>query len=227
MDNDQLRAQFGALDGINRFGKLHAADFAAGSTGTEKFAALNAVVTDLRQRGADKVSGKEKLHGGTTLKRLAYGELKADLTAIRDVAQSISDDEDEDHPELEGLFRLPRSGGDEALLAAARAFRVAAQPLEALFIRYELPADFLADLDADIAAFESAEETQEAGLVQQVGGTAALADGIKRGMKLRGVLDTIVKNKYRGNAAVLAEWETVRRGGGSDKPVGGLPAPGA
>ena len=147
--------------------------------------------------------------------------------AIRDVAQSISDDEDEDHPELEGLFRLPRSGGDKALLAAARAFRVAAQPLEALFIRYELPADFLADLDADIAACESAEETHEAGLGQQVGGTAALADGIS-GMKLRGVLDTIVKNKYRGNAAVLAEWETarhvVRRSSGGSVAAAGAAA---
>jgi subtilisin family serine protease len=43
-----------------------------------------------------------------------------------------------------------------AVLATARAFVTDATPLAAKFVEYEMPADFLTDLAADIAAFEHA-----------------------------------------------------------------------
>jgi len=89
---------------------------------------------------------------------------------------------------------------------AARAFATDAAPLSAQFIAHELPADFLADLNADIAALEAAISDQSGGVGDHVAANAAIDDAIDRGVEVVRKLDAIVKNKYANNPATLAEW---------------------
>ncbi len=93
--------------------------------------------------------------------------VREDLRAIRNTAEAIS--EADDLPEFEERFRLPRSGSRWLLLAKAKGFLADALPHKALFIGFELPADFLEDLQADIALLETAKENKDAGLAEQVG----------------------------------------------------------
>jgi hypothetical protein len=69
-----------------------------------------------------------------------------------------------------------------------------------------MPADFLEDVAADIAAMEAAMGEQSGGLGNRIAAGAAIDDAIDRGVEVVRKLDAIVKNKYANNPAVLAEW---------------------
>jgi hypothetical protein len=128
--------------------------------------------------------------------------LRADLEAIARTARAMASDV----PGLDDKFRLPRNTNDQHLLAAARAFAVDAVPLKAQFIAHELPADFLEDLNADIAALEAAIANQASGRGSHVSARAAIDDAIERADEVVRKLDAIVKNKYADNPMVLAQW---------------------
>lgn len=112
----------------------------------------------------------------------------------------------DDTPGIGEKFRLPRLTNDQALLNAARAFATDAAPLSAQFIAHELPADFLADLNSDIAALEAAVSHQSSGVGGHASARASIANSIEKGIATRNKLDAIVKNKYTNDPATLAEW---------------------
>jgi hypothetical protein len=90
-----------------------------------------------------------------------------------------------------------------------------------------MPVDFLADLATDIAVLEAANDTQDTGLSDQVGGTAELAANALAGIKLRMQLLPLVRNKFRQEPGILAEWESANhivRVGRSAKAAPLLPA---
>lgn len=206
MENDLIRRRYETIERISGFGKKYGASFAAGSRGAKLFAEATTTADAMKTAGADKLSGSGQYHSGTEGKVSAFVELKEDLDAIRETAVSIS--EAEDTPEFDTQFRLPRSSSQTALLDAGRAFLKDATPHKALFIEFEMPEDFLEDLADDIAACEAAGASQDAGLGAQVGGTANLETLSIKGMSARKQLHAIVRNKFRGNAGVLAEWAT-------------------
>jgi hypothetical protein len=222
MENDLIRRRYETIARIAAFGTKHGAAFAAGSRGAALFVEARTTAKALEEAGAGKLSGAGQYHAGTETKLSAFAEVKEDLDAIRDTAVAIS--EAEGTPEFDEQFRLPRSSSQAALMAAARAFLKDATPHKALFVEFEMPADFLDDLAADIKAVEDAGTAQGDGLGDQVGGTANLATLSTKGMSVRKQLGAIVRNKFRADAGVLAEWESAAhferpaRGAGDDAP---------
>jgi hypothetical protein len=115
-----------------------------------------------------------------------------------------------DTPGLENKFRLPRSGGDQALLQAARAFVADATPLKAEFIRHELPASFIEDMQDEIADLQRAIDEQNTGRDAHITATVSIETTVERGIKAVRRLDAIVRNKFRDDSATLAAWEHAR-----------------
>jgi hypothetical protein len=83
-----------------------------------------------------------------------------------------------------------------------------------------MPEDFLEDLVADIALLEKAKDDKGAGLSEQVAGTAELSAAALAGIKVRKQLLPIVRNKFRGQPGILAEWETAAHIVRPDKKAG-------
>ncbi len=218
MNNQVIRNDYDAFDRMKGFGAKHGRHFAAGSRGERLFAGISTVVATMEEHGVKKLSGSAAYHGGTDARTLARELVREDLRAIRDTAEAIS--EADDLPEFEEQFRLPRSGSATLLLAKAKAFLKDAAPHEALFIEFELPADFLEDLVADIALLEKAKDDKDAGLSEQVAGTAELSAAALAGIKLRKQLLPIVRNKFRSQPGILAEWETASHIVRPDKKAG-------
>lgn len=69
-----------------------------------------------------------------------------------------------------------------------------------------LPADFIQHLNDDLAAFEGADGTQQGGNQTRGSATAGIGQNLKPALNAARALDTIVRNKYANNPAVLAEW---------------------
>lgn len=209
MNNEMIRNHYDAFARIAGFGAVHGSQFAAGSRGAAQFATIAEVVGKMEETGVKQLSGTGDYRGGTDAKQLAAENLRSEMREIRDTAEAIS--EAEGLPDFDSQFRMPRSYSQEVLLTTARAFLAEATEHEALFLEFEMPADFLAELGSAIQALEQANEAQDAGLSGQVGGTAALQAELARGIKARKLLLPIVRNKFRGNDGVLAQWETAVR----------------
>ncbi|MEO5915682.1 MAG: hypothetical protein ABIS50_15720 [Luteolibacter sp.] len=206
MENEEIRNQYEAYTRINAFGEKYGAQFDPTSRGRKQFTQIDTVVAKMVEHGVKKLTGKSGFHGGTGGKELAAQALRVNLRKIRKTSVSIA--EEEDMPEFDDKFVLPRSASYEVLLTRARSVLQEATPHAALFVEFELAANFLDTLDKSIKRLENAGTDQRAGLSDQVGATAELVAAAVEGMKIRKQLLTLVRNKFENNVGVLAEWET-------------------
>jgi hypothetical protein len=138
---------------------------------------------------------------------VAREALRDDLDAIVRTARAMA----LDMPGLDDKFRTPRETSDQAVLNAARAFARDAAPLAGDFIQYDMPEDFLADLEKSISDFEEAIRDHEAGKDTHVAATAGIEAAIDAGLDAVRRLDAIVPNRLRNDPATLALWERARR----------------
>ena len=117
-----------------------------------------------------------------------------------------------DTPGLETKFRMPRNGTDQALITAGRAFAADAVPLAGEFQKHEMPAHFVDELNADIAALEEAISGRARSRDSPVTATASLDATVERGIKAVRRLHAMVRNKFRDDPAALAAWESASHG---------------
>ena len=220
--NTTTRKRFEILLRVRDFGLAHASQFPAGSAGGEAFAALGALVAEVEQVTATQRSTTSSARQQTITRGVARDELLALLRAIRLTARVLA----ARTPGLADKFRLPKGAGDQALLSTARAFAADAEGHRAEFVRLEMPADFLEDLARKIASFEGTIRERHRSLGVRVSSRATAGEMLRRGRQLVRELDAIVRNKYRADKAVLAEWESARHSaGGRTRAKGDEPGP--
>ena len=206
MNNTQRRRR-DRLAGAGAFASANAADFPAESKGGKAATEIAGVLAEVEAHSTSRESSRNALQQVTVGKRDTRESIRAHLRAISDTSRIIG----LDHPEVKGSFQFNGASiGDRTLLATARAFAAAAAPLKALFIEYDMPADFHDKLTADINSFEQQLDRQTAGKGGRVAANASLEDALRRGEAALERLDTAVQNKYRGDAAKLAAWESAR-----------------
>lgn len=187
---------------VRQFTETHAASFPEGSVGREMCDEVAAAVSEIESQATAQDSGKRAGMEGTTLKSVAEERLRRTLAAVRDTAREMA----RKTPGMEEKFRIPRGGGDQALLTLARSFAQDASPLKDEFARWGMPNNFLDELDAEIADFERSinDRTQKRG--EQVAATAAIDAALERGVAAVRSLDAVVRNTFRDERGVLAEW---------------------
>lgn len=184
------------------FGAAHASDFAPTSLGKQLLNTLGTIIPEIDGHATSEVTGVGQEREGTTTRREAREALREALVAIRRTARVMA----ADIPGLDDKFRIPRNTNDQHLLTAARAFAADAEPLAAEFMAHEMPADFLINLNAHIAALETAISNQASGVGAHVSAGAGLDDAMDRADEVMRRLDAIMRNKYANNPGVLAEW---------------------
>jgi|ERR1043166_934435 hypothetical protein len=200
--NDSQRRNFETLNRIEGFGAEHANDFAVASLGKQLFTEISTIVGNLQGYASSQAAGRGSARQGTSTRGAAREQLRTTLETIARTARGLAFD-------IEGIadkFRVPHNNSDQELLAAARAFAVAAAPISAQFIARELPPTFLQDLQDDIEALESAIDAQASGKGDRLAARADLDAQIDAGLIARRKLDPIVRNKYASNPGILAEW---------------------
>lgn len=187
---------------VDQFATTEAALFPAASFQSELLITLRQIISDLETQASAQASGKGSARQGGQSKEVARQELRASLEAISRTARVMS----ATIPGLENKFRAPRSVSDQQLLAIARAFAADALPIKAEFIKRGLPASFIEDLNADIAALEEATTHRMQGTQEHITATAAIDELIDRGIQAVRELDAIMRNLLANNPARLAAW---------------------
>jgi hypothetical protein len=192
--------------------------YAPNGVAQQKAARFGAVITEIQTKAAEQEGGIGQTRQHTLGRKEARTELRLDLEAINRAARIMG---------LESEFPRPPDGNDKELLNAARAFARNAQPLKTQFIAHEMPEDFLEDLAADIAAFETRIAEQSDARGGHVAAGEVVDDLFDEGTELQRDLDGFMRNKFANNAEVLAEWTRashVERAPRRKKP-GGSPTP--
>jgi hypothetical protein len=194
------------------------------SLGKQLFTDLDAIIVELNTHAAAEVSGFGAAYQGTATRREAREALRTSLETISRIARAMSGEV----PGINDKFRVPPAENDQRLLSAGRAAATDAAPISAQFIAHELPATFIADLNADIADLETAIANQSGGVGDHVTAAAGIDEAIARGVEIVRRLDAIVRTKYANNPMVLAEWtraKHVERGSRRQRPVTPPPPP--
>src|SRR5215813_6866078 len=202
--NELETKRYQMLTRVREFGSRHASDFPADSFGGQIFVEVSAVITALAGYDTAQSVGRGGVRESTVSKATTRATLYEHLLAINVTARALA----LDTPGLETKFRMPRSGTDQALLTAGRAFAVDAVPLAGEFQKHEMPANFIDELNADIAALEEAISGWARHGDSHVAATASLDATVERGIKAVQRLNAIVRNKFRDDPAALAAWES-------------------
>jgi hypothetical protein len=202
--NDSQTRKFDKFQRESTFMNDNAADFPLNTPGNKKAKELATLIAEIQTLDAAQTSGFDDQRQSHAVKDTAEDNLREDLEMINFAAKAFADEV----PGAEEKFRLPRSQNEQVLLAKARSFLADAEPLEAKFIECGLPADFLADLLADITAFEQAAAAADSAGGAHSAATGALVDAFNRGMSLSRKLGSIVKIKHRDDVGKLAAWTT-------------------
>lgn len=225
MNNLEIR-RLEMLTRVRDFGAARAALFPPAGHAGQLFAAVTAVVEELEAHAANQSLQTSVTREHTITKAVARAALTEAIEAINLTARAMS----LTTPGRDHQFRFPRRHGDQALLAAARAFAEEAVPLKAEFLLREMPANFIEALNADIEALDQAISARNVTTGSQVEATAALDDAIDRGMKAAQELNAIVQNKLRDDKPALAAWTSARHverhAGKAEPPKPGSPPPG-
>ena len=203
MTNQQTH-ETDAFQRAKNFGLKYATKFPVGSLGAKLFAQVAAAVPQAQGKAVEQKAAKGDRAKATLTKAQLHPELHDQLKAISESAHTLAD---LGTPGLEAKFRLPRSAGHGVLLTAARQFVKDATPLKAQFLTVNLTADFLDTLSQTITNFESAADDQSGGESGQVNATVGLAGTTAAAHKALRNLRTIVRNTFKHDPEVLAEWE--------------------
>lgn len=205
--NDIQRRRFERLARAASFGATISASFPASGKGGQALAGLTAAVADAENHATTRATNERIKQQGTASRKDARRAVQSHIATISDTAATIG----LDHPEVRDSFRRPRANAnDQTLLSTARSFALAALPLKARFIEYDMPADFLEQLNESIEAFEQAIDEQTSGASARLTANAALEETLKRGEQELEKFDTALRNKLRTDAAKLAAWESAR-----------------
>ena len=164
-------------------------------------ATLLTLITKLESLAAAQVTGFSAARQHTESRGSARLALRQAMEAINSVARAMG---------VAAEFPLPERDNDNNLLNAARAFVPKALARKAEFLAHEMPADFIEDLQADIAALETAIAEHGDAVGDHVQAADAIDETVDEIDEVIDKLDAIMRPKYAGNRPVLTEWLSAR-----------------
>lgn len=190
---------------VRQFGLNHANGFPADSRGAELLDSINSVITDLEMKAGTQSDGTRTAKGATVAKNAAFELLQEQMEAIYRTARSMS----AQYPLLHEELNLPRKGGLQVWLAAARGFVTKIEPLKNEFIRRGMLSTFLDDFKAQIETVEDSVDARAQKAATQINMTAAIAEDVEIGRAVVRELDAVVRNLFREEPTTIREWESI------------------
>jgi len=203
--NDRLRRYYERGQRCDKVLNLRRGDFPANS----KTASLADIVEEellaLATLDVERASNVGKSKQGTAGRQDTREDLQEMVDSVAETAEAAS----LDHPELKGVFEIPRGDStDRTLIATARSFAEKGVAHAAVLVEYSLPTTFVTDLGATADKLESFISLQNEGVGARVNTNAAAKEHLRILNEALERLNVIFHNKYRDNPAVLAEWDS-------------------
>jgi hypothetical protein len=203
--NDKDHAVYEALLRVNRFGADRSGDFDPGTNAAADFAAAAALEIAIT---VDDFGPGTPASDATGAKNSLLSEVWEDLKAIAATARRIGKKE----PGFDTPYRLGDDTQREIIATADAFLLLLADPATAAkFTAFSMPATFIADIQADIDTIKGKKGEQTDARTGDAGETALTRTQIRQARDLIADLNSSVRNKFRTDPEVLAEWSTASR----------------
>jgi tRNA A37 threonylcarbamoyltransferase TsaD len=182
--------------------------FPANSVGGRALASISNKITEIENLDAARSTDQRNYQHGTSTKRDKRAALRRLLATISKTAATAA----LDFPEYKDRFLLPHANvNDQNLLTTARSILAEATAHTARFVEYGMPDNFTETLNDLIEDFEQAVNQQHLGLGGSRANNAAINAALDAAEQDLERLDTAYRNKFAGDPASLAAWESARR----------------
>lgn len=190
---------------METFLRTNEADFAGIPAMAEKIPALAAANEAVAVEQQNQLGGDAEMREGYDLYDDAFDEMIEDMETLRDftVALALT------VPGLEHKFRIPRSGGKEAKIAAAHVFADDADEIKTQLFAMGLDANFITSLREKADRSQKTLNDARAATGKRVGATGALLAKTKVASDLAESMIPIGRYVYRDNPAKLTEWNHI------------------
>jgi hypothetical protein len=209
------------LQNCDVFGDQNRAAFAPTSRALPLFDELKSITASLQAEQSKQGASSGGAIGSTRAKSAILAELWRDEGKIDGTAKQMTTLSAQE----KGYFVRPATTRETGVVAAARAFIEKGTPLWAKFVAYEMDADLLTDMAADLAEYDAAYAAQQGDTQGRIGAGVDIDALIERGNDITEELRPIVKNKFDGQAGILAAWTSAVRYPGRDKTKKVAPVP--
>lgn len=201
MTDDEVK-RYDCGMGMSEFANSNTSLFPARSVQEEQIAVIDTELAYLNTQGGKQAGGFAESSQQYQVKDTARENLREAMSSISSTSKSMI-------YQFDGIvdkFRMPRGSRDADLLNGGRAFATEALPYEADFIRYQMPATFIADLNAKITAFENSYGPTIDATSEHVEATAEIGASIRRIMVARRILIGVMKNVLSSSTGKYTAW---------------------
>lgn len=205
--NDRQRRNYERGQRVDSFMDANSQDFLSTSKGGTLAAHLKTELANVTTLDVTKVNNVSTRHQGTVGRGDVRKALREQIKALCETAELVTID----HSEVKGVFtRKLRDRSDRTLIAIARSYAAAAAEVQLSFVEYNMPADFVASMNANADSLEQFMSRQTEGTGARVNTNAAIEESLQRMSETIERLDVIVRNRYRDDPAKLAAWQSAR-----------------
>jgi hypothetical protein len=170
--------------------------------GLEVFVDIAAAIAAIETESANQLKGATTSIKENSTKQTAREHLRTILQMFSRTANII----DYEIPNFSKDFVYPKNRTDQELLTSAKVTVPKATANKQIFIRYGVPAEIIADLEAEIADFEATVPAAASAAGTKVTATSQLNEVVKKGVIGMRIADAIIKNLFRDNPSKLAAW---------------------
>lgn len=223
--NDRLRRYYERGHRCKKVLTLRRGDFPANSKAVALADTVEEELQALAFLDVERASSIGKSKQGTAGRQDTRETLQDMVDAVEETAEAAS----LDHPELKGVFEIPRGDStDQTLIATARSFAEKGVAHTAILVEYSLPPTFVTDLGSTADKLETFISLQNEGVGARVNTNAAAKEHMRILNEALERLNVIFHNKYRDDPAVLAEWDSafhLEAAPGSRRKRNGAPPP--
>lgn len=179
-----------------------AADFTGNATAAARIAQLAALNAAAQRELQNQIGGAGEIRQDYHIYADAFDAMIADMETLRDFAVPLA----RLNPGLENKFRIPRTGGKTAKIAAARVFAADGEEIKEMFFASGLDKNFFTDLKAKTDAAQQSLNAAQAATGKRSGATDALETNVRTASRTVEDLRPLVNYTYRDDPAKLAEW---------------------
>lgn len=195
-------------------------DFAA-QTPAAAVVIIRREVAALQTLPVDQTTGKATSTGATARKKTLLKEL---LKTMRGLRRTLLQLKKRDHSVTANL-NPPVDEKDATIIATAQSYFDTLEPLKPLFIARGKKADFLDELQADIAEYNALVAAQESGTAQSEDSTDAIAQSEHHLIEALEDLDDYVLNMWENEPLKLGEWKRAEKRGVAHRNPGTVNPP--
>jgi hypothetical protein len=170
--------------------------------GLEVFVDIAAAIAAIETESANQLKGSTTSIKENSTKQTAREHLRTILQMFSRTANIV----DYEIPNFSKDFVYPKNRTDQELLTSAKVTVPKATANKQIFIKYGLPADIIAELEAEINDFEATVPAAASAAGTKVTATSELNEIVKKGTIGMRIADAIIKNLFRDNPSKLAAW---------------------